>query len=226
MDKAINNNPRQPNPYKLGISVEEASDMIGVKISEKEIAKIFDHLGFEYKKVKPIDEVLKLAPTYVGIPYKRGASISYDAPKLFDCSSFVSYLFVHAGIQIPRISVDQFVFGNPVKENDLRPGDVVFSNTHTEGKTWYESVEFLPSTKVPEGVDHCGLYLGGGKIIHATSLFGKVVVEDLAKAERFKNIVGLRRMAENSRRFVVTVPAERPDLRTKKDLAHVIGSNV
>ena len=220
--EVVDNYPRKANKYKLGISAEEASNIIGIKIGDKEIANIFDRFSFEYKKVKPIVEVLRLARTFVHVPYKKGASISYDAPKLFDCSGFVSYLFAQAGVQIPRISVDQFVFGKKIDKNDIKAGDIVFSNTGI-GKIYQESQEFLPNTKVPEGVDHCGLYLGDEKIIHASSSNGKVAIEDLKTAEFFKNIVGYRRMSENTERFVIIVPDERLDLRIKEDLAEEIG---
>ncbi len=220
--EAIDNYPRRANPYKLGISAQEASDIIGVKISDKEIEKIFDRFDFEYKKVKPVDEVLKLAQSFVGVPYKLGASISYDAPKIFDCSGFVSYLFSQSGVQIPRISADQYIFGKEVVEKELQPGDIVFSNTG-EGKIYFESIEFLPKTKVPGGVDHCGLYLGDGKVIHASELTNGVTVEELKKSKRFGHIVGCCRMSDNTGRFVVTAPAERLDLRIKEDLAEEIG---
>jgi hypothetical protein len=32
----------------------------------------------------------------------------------------------------------------------------------------YKSIEFLKGTDVPEGVDHCGLYIGDNKVIHAS----------------------------------------------------------
>ncbi len=218
----VDNYPKRANKFKLGISSAEASSIIGVPIKDSDIEKIFDRFNFEWKKVRPIDEVLKLAPTFVGVPYKRGASITYDAPKAFDCSGFVSNLFAQAGIQIPRMSVDQYVFGEKIEEKDLKAGDVIFSNTK-DGKIYTETIEFLPGTKVLEGVDHCGLYLGDGKVTHATSLTGKVVIEDLKISERFKNIVGYRRMSDNEERFVITVPDERLDLRIKEDLAEEIG---
>lgn len=220
--EAVDNYPRRANKFKLGISSDEASSIIGVKIKDSDIENIFDKFGFEFKKVKPIDEVLKLAPTFIGVHYELGASISYDAPKAFDCSGFISYLFAQAGVQIPRISVDQYVYGIRIDEKDLKAGDVVFSNTK-KGKVYNKTVEFLPGTKVMEGVDHCGLYLGEGKIIHATSFSGNVLIEDLKNSERFKNIVGYRRMTENLVRFVITVPDERLDLRIKEDLAEEIG---
>ncbi len=220
--EVIDNYPKKPNKFKLGISAKEASSIIGVEIKDSDIEKIFDRFGFEWKKVKPIDEVLKIAQTLVGTPYKLGASISYDAPKMFDCSGFVSYLFTQGGVQIPRISVDQYVFGKKIEEKDLIAGDVIYANAGV-GHIFYESLDFLTGTKVPEGVDHCGLYLGNGKVIHATMLFNKVVIEDLDKSERFKNTVGYRRMCDNEERFVITVPDERLDLRIKEDLAEEIG---
>jgi phenylalanyl-tRNA synthetase beta subunit len=220
--EVVDNYPRRAIKYKLGISAEEASGIIGIKIGDKEIASIFDSFNFEYKKVRPIDEVLKLALTFVGVPYKYGASVFYDAPNSFDCSGFLCFLFGQAGVLIPRVSVDQYVFGNKIDEKELKAGDTVYSNTGV-GKIHHKTLEFLPGMDIPEGVDHCGLYLGNGKIIHATALTGNVIIEDLKISERFKNIVGYRRMAENTERFVVTVPDERLDLRIKEDLAEEIG---
>jgi phenylalanyl-tRNA synthetase beta subunit len=220
--EVVDNYPRRANKFKLGISSAETSSIIGLEIKDSDIEKIFDRFGFEWKKVKPIDEVIKIAQTLVGTSYKLGASISYDAPKVFDCSGFIGYCFAQAGVQIPRISVDQYTYGTKINEKDLKAGDTIFSNTKN-GKIFYETVEFLPGTKIPEGVDHCGIYLGDGKVIHDTSLTGKVVIEDLKTSESFKNIVGYRRMSDNNERFVITVPDERLDLRIKEDLAEEIG---
>ena len=218
----VDNYPKKPNKFKLGISAKEVSQIIGVEIKDSDIENIFDRFGFEWKKVNPVDEVLKLAPSLIDLPYKSGASVTYEAPKVFDCSGFITYLFRESGVQIPRISVDQYVFGKTVAEKDLIPGDAIYSNTQ-EGKIHYETKEFLPGTKVPEGVDHCGIYLGDGKVIHSTGFFGKVVVEELSKSKRFEHISGFRRMSENEERFVITVPDERLDLRIKEDLAEEIG---
>jgi phenylalanyl-tRNA synthetase beta subunit len=239
--EVVDNYPRRANKFKLGISAKEASSIIGVPIKDSDIEKIFDRFNFEWKKVRPIDEVLKLAPTFVGVPYKRGASITYDAPKAFDCSGFVSYLFAQAGVQIPRICIDQFVFGKKIEEKDLKPGDIIFVNTKieitTKGENYSQvlgkmipeesirtkSVEFLLGTEVPGGVDHEGLYLGDGKIMHTSEMIGKLSVENLKESKYFKNIVGYRRMSDNEERFVITVPDERLDLRIKEDLAEEIG---
>ncbi len=220
--EAFDNYPRKSNKYKLGISAKEASSIVGVNITDKDIEEIFNKFGFEYEKVKPVEKVLEVANSLIGVSYKKGSSITYEAPSSFDCSGFALYCFSRAGVQIPRVSVDQFVFGKEISKEQLIPGDMVFSNTGV-GNIHYETINFLPGTKVGHGVDHAGIYLGDGKIIYTTELFGKVVVGDLDKAERFKNIVGYRRMTDGEERFVITVPNERLDLRIKEDLAEDIG---
>lgn len=214
---------RPPAPYVVGVSTEEINRVLGVSITQAEIEAIFGRLNFEYKIVEPAKGVVFLARKMTGVPYKYGASVVYDAPKAFDCSSFIAYLFAQAGVAVPRMAVDQYAFGEEIKSAELiQAGDVVFSNTG-EGKIYYETVEFMKGTKIPEGVDHCGLYLGDGNIIHATRYKGEVVIENLASSEQFKNIVGYRRMANGEKRFAVTVPSERLDIRIKEDLIEEIG---
>jgi len=220
--EVFDNYPRKSNKYKLGISAREASSIVGVNISDKDIEEIFNKFGFEYEKVKPIEKVLEVANSLIGTPYKKGSSVTYEAPNFFDCSGFALYCFSRAGVQIPRVSIDQFVFGKEISKEELISGDMIFSNTGV-GNIHYETINFIPGTKVEHGVDHAGIYIGDGKVIYTTELFGKVVVGDLDKAERFKNIVGYRRMTDGEERFVITVPDERLDLRIKEDLAEEIG---
>ncbi|MDD4803830.1 MAG: phenylalanine--tRNA ligase beta subunit-related protein [Candidatus Pacebacteria bacterium] len=221
--EVVDNYPRRANKFKLGISSEEASSIIGADIKDSDIEDIFNRFGFEWKKVKPVDDAVKLAQSLVDVPYKYGASVLRDAPEYFDCSGFISYIFAQVGVQIPRMSVDQYVWGNIVDKNEIKPGDVIFVNTgDLKRKIDYQSIEFIPGTKVELGVDHCGLYIDNNKIIHCTESRG-VVIEDLNKSESFKNIVGYRRMSDNKERFVIIVPDERLDLRIKEDLAEDIG---
>lgn len=216
--------PKQVAPYKIGISLEEANKILGSRIKEKEVEEIFGKLGFEFKKIKPLEEIVETAKKLVGAKYKMGASVRADAPEYFDCSSFASYCFVQGGISLPRISADQFVFGDPVKKENLKSGDLVFSNSGM-GKIHFESQEFMKGTKIPEGVDHVGIYLGGGKIAHSTRYEDKgVVIEDMDKSPSFQNIVGYRRAVRSTgERFLVVAPNERLDLRIKEDLAEELG---
>lgn len=224
--------------YKTGVSVSEINQLLGTKMVDKEVEDILGRFGFEYEKVDPTGKVLELTQGLVGKPYKYGASISYDAPEKFDCSSFVSYLFAQGGVSIPRIAIDQYVFGAEIKEGNLRPGDIVFSRnnapedhtftrisdgaevTHVGARDTTE--EFLPGAKVEGGVSHNGIYLGDGKIIHASPSAG-VVIEELVGTDKFKKIVGYRRMTEDKERYVVEVPFERMDIRIPEDLIEEIG---
>jgi bifunctional N-acetylglucosamine-1-phosphate-uridyltransferase/glucosamine-1-phosphate-acetyltransferase GlmU-like protein len=52
------------------------------------------------------------------------------------------------------------------------------------------------------------------------------VEEDLETSNSFKNIVGYGRIVDNEeKRFVVEIPAERPDLRNRENLIKEINSH-
>ncbi|NOY35437.1 MAG: hypothetical protein GXP44_00725 [bacterium] len=228
--------PKKAGQYKLGVHPKDVSKLLGIDIPEKEIIGILERLGFSaeggsasgggVKKINPIKNALKLAKTLVGKPYKYGASVTFDAPDYFDCSSFTSYVFAHSGVSIPRMTVDQYFFGEPVDEKDAKPGDLVFSNSGN-GKIHYESKEFMKGRKTKEGIDHVGIYLGKGKVIHASRYNADgVIIEDLKKSKSFKgkNLRGFRRLAgEKDDLLLVSVPAERLDVRRKEDLIEEVG---
>ncbi len=220
--------PRKRNPYYVGVSVSETNELLGTALSTSDVEAIFNRLGFEWKKVYPIDEVIRLAPTFIDVPYKYGTSISYDTPRTFDCSAFVGYLYALSGIALPRTARDQFAFAEEVSESDARPGDMVFSNTGSDGKVEHieslgidqvrhtkQTFDFMPGIELPESVDHAGIYLGDGKVIHASPMSdkGKVVVEELKDAPKFQKVVGFRRIPyADIERYVVIPPPERLDL--------------
>ncbi|MEP6700944.1 MAG: C40 family peptidase [Bacteroidota bacterium] len=67
-------------------------------------------------------EILNFAKTLIGVPYLYAST---DPAKGFDCSGFVTYVFNHFNIAIPRSSVD---FTNVGKEIDYiyaQPGDLI-----------------------------------------------------------------------------------------------------
>lgn len=100
-----------------------------------------------------VQAVLNLAYSKIGCPYVWGA----EGPNSFDCSGFTSYVFRNAaGVSLPRTSSAQSGYGMTVSKSNLQAGDLVFFNT--SGK----------------GVSHVGIYVGGGKMVHAPSS-GKTV---------------------------------------------------
>jgi NlpC/P60 family len=96
---------------------------------------------------------------FVGIPYRRGGA----GPKGMDCSGFTQKVFLKLfGIALPHNSVEQSKLPSLVQvpTQDLQTGDLLF---------------FGPKKK---RINHVGIYLGGGKFIHAGRRAG-VTIADL-----------------------------------------------
>jgi phenylalanyl-tRNA synthetase beta subunit len=217
--------PKKWRNYRTGVSVKEVNSLLGVDFSEQEIGSAFNAIDFKYEIVNPREVILEEAQSLLDRPYKYGSSVFFDAPERFDCSSFTSYVYSLAGYTIPRMSVDQFVYSEKIDKDSLQPGDLIFANTDIEKiKTDYKSVEFLPGTEVPSGVDHVGIYVGENKVIHATEQNDAgVIEEDIDKSDRFKNIIGYGKIVKDERRFAVEAPMERLDIKTGPELIEEVG---
>ena len=212
--------PRRASPYRLGISEREVSQVTGISLSPQEIIAVLHRSGITAEYCDPREVFLTKAREVIGVPYVRGASVTYDAPRAFDCSSLVAYCASCAGVSVPRMSIDQYVFSAPIEKEELQVGDLIFSNTG-EGRIYTESIEWQKGTSVPQGVDHVGIYIGEGKVLHA-QLGRGVVSEDISSSERFKNCVGYGRIFDSHKRIVATIPDERLDLRMGADLVEEI----
>ncbi len=210
--------------YLIGVTAEEINALLGTEMKEKEVKMVLGRLGYSYQSFVPETALQLRIREVLGKEYKNPSSMREDAPHSFSCSSLISYLFTHAGVWMPSISVDKYVYGREISKEELCFGDLVFSNTG-QGKVHYETVEFMPGTQVPEGVDHVGMYLGDGEVLHASKSLGKVAREELSTSKQFSHIVGYRRVLEDIpvTRYVVEVPKERLDLRIPADLIEEIG---
>lgn len=100
--------------------------------------------------------VAETAQKMVGVPYRFGGS----TPRGFDCSGLAQYAYAAAGIEIPRVSTDQFRASRPVLRHELAAGDLLFFDTD-----WRRG--------------HVGIYIGDGRFVHAPSSGGRVSVEGL-----------------------------------------------
>ena len=100
------------------------------------------------------------ARKHLGKPYKFGAKLS-EAPKTFDCSSFVQYLYKRIGVNLPRTALDQASMGKKIesKKEMLEVGDLLFF----KGGWGHYNPEF------PMGIGHVGIYVGNEKVINARS---------------------------------------------------------
>ncbi|GAA2296930.1 C40 family peptidase [Streptomyces violaceusniger] len=78
----------------------------------------------------------------LGKPYVWGAT----GPHGYDCSGLTQAAWRAAGVALPRTTYTQINAGRRVTRDQLAPGDLVF---------FYS------------GISHVGLYIGGGRMIHA-----------------------------------------------------------
>ncbi|MGQ9525105.1 MAG: C40 family peptidase [Armatimonadota bacterium] len=108
---------------------------------------------------------------FLGTPYKWGG----NGPGGIDCSGFVRAVFAINGEWLPRVSCQQALVGKPVPFNQLRPGDRLY---------------FAMKGK---GIDHTGMYIGGGQFIHASSNRGCVAVDSLLVPKYARALVAARR---------------------------------
>ncbi|MEN9852398.1 MAG: phenylalanine--tRNA ligase [Candidatus Parcubacteria bacterium] len=227
--------PKPEKRYKVGVSTSEINRVLGTTLSDTDIAQIFTKRGFSYVYVKNVRENIKTVATQaIGKKYKRGASVLYDAPDVFDCSSLTAYAYSESGIAIPRISVDQFVYGTDTA--DIEVGDILCINSgiiKSEQGTYYsqvlqkdiaecairtESVEWMPGTQVLLGIDHVGIYMGEGVVVHAHGAHGAVVKESIVGSVFEQGAIYKKLLFSDEGRFVVSAPFERLDIRIKEDL--------
>lgn len=103
-------------------------------------------------------KALAFAKASIGKPYRYGAA----GPNAFDCSGLVMSAFKKAGVTLPRTSSAQSTVGTAVSRDDLRPGDLVF---------FYSPVS------------HVGIYIGDGKMVHASTTGQPVQISSIGNRE-------------------------------------------
>jgi cell wall-associated NlpC family hydrolase len=90
----------------------------------------------------PRSGVVAIALKYLGCPYQWAAS----GPSRFDCSGFTMFVYAQVGVSLPHSSRAQIGCGQRVSRSNLEPGDLVFFGSP---------------------IHHVGMYIGGGRMIHA-----------------------------------------------------------
>lgn len=100
---------------------------------------------------------VRAALTRLGDPYVWAAA----GPHAFDCSGLVVWSFQQAGIALPHSSQALADGGTPVAVNRMQPGDVI---------TYYSDAS------------HVGLYVGNGKMVHASTYGVPVAVVSVKNA--------------------------------------------
>jgi cell wall-associated NlpC family hydrolase len=122
--------------------------------------------------------VLETADQYVGVPYVWGGNTPESG---FDCSGFTKFVFAKQGIRLPRTSREQAHAGQGVAVDfgAFLPGDI------------------LLFAEPNEAISHVAIYVGSGRIIHASSAMHGVNYLDIG-GERggwyVQNLVAVRRL--------------------------------
>ncbi len=105
-------------------------------------------------------EIVAYAKKYLGYKYVYGGS----TPSGFDCSGFTSYVYKHFGYSLLRSSSAQASNGKAVSKSELQAGDIVCFARSSGSKK----------------VGHVGIYIGGGKFIHAANSRKGVIISNIS----------------------------------------------
>ena len=127
------------------------------------------------KKDSKLEKFLKAANSKIGCEYVLGDK----GPNTFDCSGFVYYCLKQAGVSTIRMNAAGFSkvsrWKNVSKISDLEKGDILFFRSDNSST-----------------VSHCGIYIGSGMMIDASSANGKVVKRAVSNYWK-RNFVNARR---------------------------------
>ncbi|MDU5698854.1 MAG: NlpC/P60 family protein [Finegoldia magna] len=119
--------------------------------------------------------VAQAAYNYLGERYVWGSA----QPGVgFDCSGLTSYLYNKVcGISLYRNSAAQSNNGYPVNKSNLKQGDLLFFSTNGSGS-----------------ISHVGIYVGNGKMIHASTPSTGVIISDIDSNYYSNTFVTARRI--------------------------------
>jgi len=143
---------------KVGV-MEEQGSWFRIKAGNNEgwvkkgIVKIKINTGDERR-----DGIISACISQLNAPYVYGG----DNPGGFDCSGLVYYAYNSVGIELPRGAEEQFSSCKVIDMKIAKPGDLIFF-----------------ANKKSKGVSHVGIYLGGGRFIHAESTEDGVTISSL-----------------------------------------------
>lgn len=136
----------------------------------------------EIGQVQP-EQVMAFSETLIGTPYVYAAT---DPKVGFDCSGFITYVFNHFNIRVPRSSIDFTNVGKQIPVEQAKRGDIIL---------------FTGTDSTEREVGHMGLVVSNSdtlRFIHSTS--GKamgVTITPLSKYYQSRFVKTIRIFPQN-----------------------------
>lgn len=121
--------------------------------------KPFEAISRMFIRNESRDSLVEMARSQVGVSYRLGA---VQPGRAFDCSGLVQWVMARFNIEMPRTSREQAKVGTEIPKDPslLLPGDLLYFGN---GRV----------------VDHIGIYVGGGRYIHAANRRKGVIEAEL-----------------------------------------------
>ena len=188
------------------------ADLLSEREYEQSLAELIDQDVVNLRQQKEPDfnsDNVKLLKTkafgFLGTRYRFGGTSRNG----LDCSAFVQKVFNEMEVTLPRTAREQFEKGEVVSRGDMQKGDLIFFRTYAS----------FPS--------HVGIYLGGNRMIHASSRDRRVVISSVDTPYYRSRFIGAKRVAKiSSDRFnldelMLGVEEEVPEEAPKNDMLGV-----
>ncbi|MDO5089501.1 MAG: C40 family peptidase [Leptotrichiaceae bacterium] len=178
-EKSVNKNDADTTPLLRNYEIGDGN----IKSTKEKVNTNLKLTGSKSNKHamlnRALNKLVNESSTYLGIPYLWGGTTR----KGLDCSAFVKNVYSSIGIILPRVSRDQAKVGKRVSLAAARKGDLIFFET---------------DPKRPDTVSHVGMYIGNGKMIHASSGSEKVVIVPLNQGYFMSKMVAVKRIVDIS----------------------------
>jgi cell wall-associated NlpC family hydrolase len=135
---------------------------------------------FAKSKLATTDSLVLRAREQLGRKYRYAAA---SPERGFDCSGLVKYVLTAFGVDLPHNAARIATLGRPISKDstELKPGDLLMFGRGRSSR-----------------ISHVGIYVGDGKMIHASTSQRRVVETKVPTAESSLKLRSIRRVLKDS----------------------------
>ncbi|MBE6023186.1 MAG: NlpC/P60 family protein [Cellulosilyticum sp.] len=131
-----------------GIREQNVENVRDIVTGEAKVEEVVSSIG---------DQIVAEAMKYLGNPYVYGGNSLTSGT---DCSGFTQGVMKLMGINIPRTSKAQSKVGTLIAKDNMQVGDLLFFGNSQSS------------------IFHVGIYMGNGKMIHASTSSKGIIISD------------------------------------------------